>query len=617
MPSATERAARRVEMRRLARSGGFALKATILLPLMAGLLLVIQARLLAGLLDQAIAQDIPPAALLTSVLGLGGLILTRAALGLAGEHAGVFAAERIKAALRASLFSGLLRNDVRLSRQASGALASVLVDQVDQLDGYFTRFLPATIQAAMLPLAFAVAVAQVDLWVALLFLLTAPLIPIFMALVGWGAEAAARDQAEALSRLSGHFADRLRGILTLKLFGCELSETEAVKAAGEDLRRRTLRVLRIAFLSSAVLEFFAALGVAGVALYVGLGYLGYLPGHAGSLTLAEGLFCLLMAPEVYQPLRLMAAHYHDKKAAESALSEIAMRIKASGLDARSGERMITGETSSTLHPERMMTREAVATGVMDTPALREGLADGRACPRQDSGLEIAAFTLWTPDRRRRLLQAPAWSLKPGSHAALLGESGIGKTSFLQALAGLRAFEGELRLGGVPVGGMDPACLRRRITLLNQRPFFLPGSVADNLRFAAPEASEGALLDAAEKSGLLADLARLPRGLDTAVGPGGHGLSGGQAQRLALARVFLTDPAVLLLDEPTAHLDAETERRVMDALLAFARGRSLLVATHSQAVAACLPRAWRICEGGLWPSIASLPLGLAAKTETAA
>ncbi|OLP56134.1 thiol reductant ABC exporter subunit CydD [Rhizobium rhizosphaerae] len=616
-PSAADRAARRQQLKKLARPGGWALHAALILPLVAGLLLVVQATLLAHVLDRAIAGSVSADVLVSPIAAIGALILLRAGLGLAGERCATAGAERIKTRLRALLFSRLLARDVRARGQGSGTLASVIIDQVDHLDGYFARFLPASLQATLLPLAFAVAVFRVDLVVALLFLVTAPLIPLFMALVGWGAEAAARDQANALSRLSGHFADRLRGIRTLKLFGREISETAAVKSAGEDLRLRTLRVLRIAFLSSAVLEFFAALGVAGVALYVGLGYLGYLPGHAGSLTLEEGLFCLLMAPEVYQPLRLMAAHYHDKKAAESALAEIAARLDETQFDDGPQHAQAQDRDGPQAAREKPGPWEADATDGVGAIASREEPFDGRAFPRQAGGLEIDAFTLWTPDRGRRLLHSQAWSLKAGAQIALLGESGIGKTSFLQALAGLRPFDGTVRLGGQPIDQIAPARLRRSITLLNQRPFFLAGTVADNLRFAAPDASEGAMLDAAQKSGLLDDLARLPRGLDTAVGPGGQGLSGGQAQRLALARVFLTDPALLLLDEPTAHLDGETEQRVMDALMVFAMGRSLVIATHSQNLAARLPRAWRLSRCGLWPSIAGRGPGAAISTENAA
>src|SRR5690606_21968346 len=221
------------------------------------------------------------------------------------ERASARAAERIKQSVRLALFERLLAQGPAWSRtRVSGELASAVVDQVDALDGFFSRYLPAVIAAAVLPPAFAVAVLPFDL-------------------VGWGAEAASRRHLRAFARLSGFFADRLRGLVTLKLYGRAEAEGQAVAAASEALRRRTMAVLRIAFLSSAVLEFFAALGVAGIAVYFGLTYLGFLDLRATPLTLQTGFFCLLMAPEVYAPLRQFAAHYHDRAAARAAVAQIA------------------------------------------------------------------------------------------------------------------------------------------------------------------------------------------------------------------------------------------------------------------------------------------------------
>ena len=292
-------------------------------PLAGGVLLVIQAWLLASVLDAAIARQAPRSDLLGGILGIAALMLVRACIAWAGERAGAIAAERIKRQVRLALFERLVDKGPHWSRgQASGVLASAVVDQVEALDGFFAKYLPAMAAAAMLPVAFSVLLFPVDVIAGLVLLITAPLIPLFMALVGWGAQGASRRHLRAFARLSGFFADRLRGLSTLKLYGRAEAEAESVAAASDALRQRTLSVLRIAFLSSAVLEFFAALGVAGVAVYIGLTYLGFLDLRWSVLTLQAGMFCLLMAPEVYAPLRQFAAHYHDRAAALAAVTQI-------------------------------------------------------------------------------------------------------------------------------------------------------------------------------------------------------------------------------------------------------------------------------------------------------
>jgi ATP-binding cassette subfamily C protein CydD len=423
-----------------------------------------------------------------------------------------------------------------------------VVEQVEALDGYLTRYLPALAQAALLPLAFATLIVPVDWMVALLFLVTAPLIPVFMALAGWGAEAASRQQARSLARLSGHFADRLRGLTTLKLFGREAAETEGVGRASEDLRQRTMRVMRIAFLSSAVLEFFAALGVAGVALYVGLTFLGLVSLCGSALTLEAGLFCLLMAPEVYQPLRLLAANYHDQAAAKAAVAEIAAQL---------------GEVPMQMPPPLSASPAAAA----------------------DAGpFRLVHVSVDAPDGRPVVIDT-SLELAPGEHVAIMGASGSGKSTLIEAIAGLRDYRGEIAAGG-------------QIGVLGQRPATFAGSVADNIRLGRRTACHAAVRLAAKQAHVTDFVDELPDGLATHIGEDGLGLSGGEIHRVALARLFLRTPDLLLLDEPTAHLDALTEAAVIDDLVAFAQGRTMIVATHSPEVAARMDRCFRLVDGRL-------------------
>lgn len=554
-------------LNRLARHDPPLLAAVLGLPLLAGALLVGQALVLAGLLHRAIVDGTPTAGLLPQVALLGSIIVIRIGLGALGEGAAVRFGEAIKQKLRAGLVADLLqRSPTWTAAKSSGALSSTVLEQVEALDGYFTRYLPAMVQAAILPIAFAVIASSVDWIVGLLFLISAPLIPVFMALAGWGAEAASRSQAAALNRLSGRFADRLRGLVTLKLFGQDAAETARVRQASEELRVRTMRVMRIAFLSSAVLEFFAALGVAGVALYVGLTFLDLVNVHSTELTLSAGLFLLLMAPEVYQPLRLLAAHYHDRASARAAVAEIERELEA--------------------------LPEAVAT-VVAAAAVDNGVAGPVT-------LELRAVAVADPTGRPVIAEADLL-LEPGARIAILGTSGIGKSTLLEAVAGLRAFSGDIRIDGRALADIAEPERRRRVAMLGQRPRLFAGSIADNIRLGRRDADHAAVRQAAQLARVADFVDALPEGLATRLGEDGLGLSGGEIQRIALARIYLRDPGLVLLDEPTAHLDLATEALVLDGLAEFAAGRTLIVATHSRAVAARMDKVFRIAGGKLLPA----------------
>ncbi|WP_342067188.1 thiol reductant ABC exporter subunit CydD [Achromobacter kerstersii] len=535
-------------------------------PLVSGALLVVQAWLLASVLDAAIMRDVPRQELLAPILGIAALMLVRACITWAGERAGADAAERIKRHVRQALFSRMVAKGPYWSRgKASGELASAVVDQVEALDGFFAKYLPAMAAAAMLPVAFSVLLLPVDVVAGLVLLITAPLIPLFMALVGWGAQGASRRHLRAFARLSGFFADRLRGLSTLKLYGRADAEAASVVAASDALRQRTMSVLRIAFLSSAVLEFFAALGVAGVAVYIGLTYLGFLDVRWSPLTLQAGLFCLLMAPEVYAPLRQFAAHYHDRATALAAVTQIAVLFDGLPQD------------------------EAVAQTRIGRAAASASLG---------AALALTGLTVTAPGRGVAVLSDAALNLAPGEQVALMGPSGIGKSTLIEAIARLRPSQGDIRIDGIPLADWDEADLRGRVALIGQKPQLLAGSIADNIRLGCPDAADSDVHEAARRACVLEFAQALPEGLNTPLGSRGHGLSGGQAQRVALARLFLRDPGLILLDEPTAHLDDATQSRVLDEILAFAAGRTLLLATHSPAVAARFGRVLRVADGNV-------------------
>lgn len=550
---------------RLRPKGGIWLTIAIIAPLVGGVLLIWQAWTLAKVLGNAIEIGATPALLAPSIGLILALLLTRAGLTALGERAGAAAAERIKLAVRTALFARLLHNSPRANGRAqTGAAAAAIIDQTEALDGFFAQYLPVMIQATLLPLAFGAIILPLDWLAGLLFLISAPLIPLFMALAGWGAQYATRRQARALSLLNGRFADRLRGLLTLKLFGQADAETQGIVAASDELRRRTLRVLRIAFLSSAVLEFFAALGVAGVALYIGLTFIDFLHLRSTPLTLHTGMFLLLMAPEVYNPLRLLASHYHDRAAAKAAIGEIEAQL--GGLPA-----------------EIVPLQDARLGG------------EGRAM-----GLQLAGVTLRTPDSTRIILDRAELAIMPGEHVAVIGPSGTGKSTLLEAIARLRQAEGPILLDQRTLADWHEGDLRNRMTMLGQKPRIFAASLAQNIALARPDATPAEIRRAADLAHVTEFAEGLPRGLETILGEGGLGLSGGQAQRIALARIYLRDAGLILLDEPTAHLDAESEQAVMDDLQRYAHGRTLIIATHSLAVAARMDRAWQIAGKALVP-----------------
>ncbi|GHC49377.1 thiol reductant ABC exporter subunit CydD [Alcaligenes pakistanensis] len=543
-----------------------ALRASMLAPVLAGALLIPQAWLLAQIVQAIVVDGLPWTGQLFSILMVAALLLLRAAISALGERRAQKVSEQLKQGLRSDLFSRLFRSTVpRLRASNSGELSTSLITQIEALDGFVTRYIPCMGAAALVPLALVLAVLPVDGIVALILLLSTPLIPLFMALVGWGAEAASREQQQTTLRLSGFFADRLRGIFTLSLMGRGQDELQRVELASQELRTRTMKVLRIAFLSSAVLEFFAALGVAGIAVYIGLGYLGYLGESFSGISLQQGLFCLLLAPEAYQPLRQLAANYHDRAAARAAAVEVDRLWSSLGQD------LIPAAPTSA----------AVEAVFPNLPVL-----------------VLRHVRLPQLGGPGTLLDVPGLQLYIDQSYAVLGASGSGKTSLLESLIGLRPLtQGEILLRNSDTAGR---LLTRHdgVVLISQQAFLAMGTIADGLRLAAPQASDEQLWQALEHACATEFVRALPEGLQTALGEGGFGLSGGQIQRLALARLFLTDPHVVLLDEPSSRLDAATRDQVMRNILRFCQGRCLVVATHDEQLAAMCSNQLRIAQGVL-------------------
>ena len=473
----------------------------------------------------------------------------------------LFAASRRHLALLRSRAAQALaaRSPLDRERLASGRAASALAEQAEAVLPWLVRYQPARMRTMLVPPVIALAVLYYSWVAALILVVAAPLIPIFMAVIGWRAKAASEAQLQVIGGMSGFLLDRLRGLSTLRALRAVDATAQRVRASAESVRASTMRVLRIAFLSSTALEVFSALGVALVAVYVGFHLLGEIgPGSWGvRLTLAEGLFILLLAPSFFEPLRELAAVWHDKASGEAALKELE-GLQHAGL-----------ALPGALAPQ-------------DTPRT------GRA-----HSVDIEGLIFQHPGEAP-LFDGEDLYVRAGEHVALVGPSGSGKTTLLSVIASLApANGGAVRIGGVQLDGQTAAGLRARMAWIGQKPHVFSGSVRANVALDRDGIDSAAVGAAVRRAGL-GHVGHATPG--DSLGEGGLGLSGGELVRLALARAVCAPRAGLLLaDEPTAHLDRDTAASVIDALVELAQGRTLIVATHDLTLAARLGRIVRIGE----------------------
>lgn len=520
-----------------------------ILQVIAALIWLPQAGLMAFAVNQLAHEGIV-SNLLLIVAGVFLLGLLRTVLQATGERIAFTASRKALSDLREkSLLALSQRSPLDRNRAASGQAASIIAEQAEMAIVYWSRYQPVQMKVMIIPLVFLFAVMWYSWAAALVLLVAAPLIPIFMALIGWRAKAASEEQLVEMGQMNGFLLDRLRGLATIRTFHAVDLTAQRLRQNAETLRHKTMAVLRIAFLSSAVLELFSALGVAMVAVYIGFHLLGQLDFGAWgySLSLGQGLFILLLAPTFFEPLRELSAVWHDRAAGEAAIDALD-NISAGGM-------VMTAPASGVAH--KISDENAVALRHVDF-----GYQD-----------ETEAL----------LLQNFSLTIAKGEHVALLGPSGSGKSTILALMAGLIApRQGDVLINGIQLDQNSASELRRQFSWVGQKPHIFSGSVRANVTLGRQDYALPDIQDAL-KSAALDRVASAALGVG--LGENGTGLSGGEGLRLALARAALNKHAdIVFADEPTAHLDSETALQASAGLLALAEGKTLIIATHDEELA---------------------------------
>ncbi len=529
---------------RTARAG---LAATLLLGLLGGVLVILQAHQLSRIVSGAFLGGLGLPALMPALRLLMGIILARAGLALLAEVSAAAVAVRVKNSLRSLLARKLFALGPAYAQAGrSGELAAVAVEGVEGLDAYFSQYLPQLALAALVPLAILAAVFPFDWISGLVLLVTAPLIPAFMILIGKGAETVTKRQWNLLGRMSAYLLDTLQGLATLKAFNRSREEAGRVAAVSERYREVTLQVLRVTFLSALALELVATISTAVVAVEIGLRLL------YGRLAFEQAFFILLLAPEFYAPLRLLGMRFH------------------AGMSGAAAARRIF-EVLDEPEPQPC-----------EAPRSHEW-SGGKGVPHLDltqAAIEFREVSFTYPQRGEAALQGVSFAIRPGQHVALVGASGSGKSTIARML--LRFLEpesGEIQAGGRPLRAVPLDAWRAQAAWVPQQPYLFNTTLAENIGMGKPGASFEALRRAAELAGIDAWIESLPQGYQTPAGEGGAQLSGGQAQRIALARAFLKDAPLLVMDEPAAHLDPRQQALLQAAIARLRQGRTVVTIAH--------------------------------------
>ena len=506
------------------------------LGLTSGFLLILQAWLLASIITAVIFENAALAEVRGWLYGMLAVFLIRALLNWVSEIIAFKAAALVKLSLRSSLHQHLLSlGPIAIDGERSGEMINTLIDGVEALENYYARYLPTMSLVVLIPFSILVFVFPIDWISGLVLLLTAPLIPFFMILIGKGTERLNKKQWRKLARMSAHFLDMIQGLSTLKIFNASHREIETIRRISEEYRRSTMSVLRVAFLSSLVLEFLASISIAIVAVLIGFRLL------YGEIDFFYGFFALLLAPEFYLPLRNMGTHYHARLEAIGAAEKM--------LDIL--EKPIPDQEGKNLH---------------FTNTKKINIQFNQVSFFYDQrGVALNDFNLLIP---------------AGSRVALVGKSGAGKSTVIRLLAKfIHPSQGRITINDISLDDLNTKEWRQHIAWVPQNPHLFKGSIRENIALGMTATTEDQVRSAAKLAHLDHFIQTLPAGYNTQVGEHGQGLSGGQVQRIALARTFLIDAPVVLLDEATANLDSENEQLIQKSINELAKDRTLVMIAH--------------------------------------
>jgi len=551
------------------------LRLSSMLGTLSALLILAQAWFLASLLQALIIDHLPRDTQRVDFILLLACFAARALLAWLREKAGFKAGQAIRLALRKRVLDRLTElGPAWIQGKPAGSWATLLLEQIEEMQDYYARYLPQMMLAGVIPCMVLILLFPVNWAASLILLATAPLIPLFMAMVGMGAADANRRNFLALGRLSGQFLDRLRGLETLRLFNRAKAETETIRDASEQFRQRTMEVLRMAFLSSAVLEFFASISIALIAVYFGFSYLGVFDfGHySGPVTLFAGFLVLILAPEFYQPLRDLGAFYHAKAQAVGGADALQTFLEES--------------------------EDAAIKG-------------GELKPDLSAGFSLIARDMTVTTTNGTVLAGPLnFELQVGQRIAVVGQSGAGKTSLMNALLGYLPYTGSLLVNDTELRDIDQDHWQAQLAWVGQNPHLPANTLRENIQLNGNQ-DETRLLHVLEVAGVNEFIPRLPDGLDSETGDQAARLSVGQAQRVAVARALMKPCRLMLLDEPDASLDAQSEQHVNHALLRASHDQTTLLITHQLDRLAQWDEIWLMRNGtivqqGDWATLSGAP-----------
>ena len=568
--------------RRLLRQAGAArayLIFTVSLGLVSAVLVLAQAGLLARALSGA-ARGHGVAALSWTLTALLAVVLARAAAAGGGEVAALRSAATVKSQLRRMLTAHALRlGPAWLDRQPAGEIATVATKGLDALDAYFARYLPQLVLACVVPLAVLARILAADWISAVLIAVTLPLIPVFAVLVGLHTKAQTQRQWRLLATLGGHFLDVVEGLPTLKVFGRARTQAAVIGRVTSEHRAATMSTLRVAFLSSLVLELAAAIATALVAVEVGLRLL------AGQLSYQTALVILLLTPEAYLPLRNVGAQFHASMEGVAAAGRVLDILDVPAPAEAAPQRRVPAAPERRGTGARSLGTGPAADGLASGPPGR--IASGGARPDlRHAVITLAELTLAYPGRAEPALDGVSLTIRPGERIAVTGPSGAGKTTLLALL--LRFLDpaaGRIEAGGIDLRAIPAGCWREQLAWVPQHPYLFAGTVAQNIALGQPDARPAAIEAAAAAAGAAGFIGDLPAGYDTRLGERAARLSAGQRQRIALARAFLRDAPLLLLDEPTAHLDPQAAAGIRGSIETLMAGRTVILVTHAAGLVA--------------------------------